>query len=72
LEVAKVNGKTPNFHSFLGISLEIGLFSSVFAVFSAPTRKLRCDLAAFFLRKREEWLARNHAIPARMMRFCAG
>jgi hypothetical protein len=37
-EVVKVNGKTPNFHSFLGISLEISLFSQVFAVF-APLRR---------------------------------
>jgi hypothetical protein len=44
LEVAKVNGKTPNFHKFLGISREISPFSQVFAVFMPG----RCDFGRFF------------------------
>jgi hypothetical protein len=64
LEVAKVNGKTPNFHSFLGISSEIRLFSLVFAGFCLED----AILAAFFLDEREKSQARNHAIPARTTR----
>jgi hypothetical protein len=65
LEVAKVNGKTPNFHSFLGISLEIGLFPLVFAVFCLED----AILAAIFLDEREQWHGRDRAIPADIGRF---
>ena len=64
-EVAKVNGKTPNFHRFLRISLEISLFSLVFAGFCLED----AISVAFFLDEREEWQARNQAIPARTQRF---
>jgi hypothetical protein len=65
LEVAKVNGKTPNFHSFLGISLEIGLFSLVFAVFCLED----AILAAISLHEREGWHGRDRAVSAEIGRF---
>jgi hypothetical protein len=73
LEVAKVNGKRPNFHRFLGIFLEIRPFSLVFAGFMPR----RCDFGRIFpereeLDEREEWQARSHAIPARTARFAEG
>src|SRR5271165_3145209 len=64
-EVVKVNGKTPNFHRFLRIFLDISPFSLVFAVFLPR----RCDFGPFFLDESEELRARNHAIPVRNTRF---
>jgi hypothetical protein len=71
LEVAKVNGKTPNFHSFLGILREIGLFSLVFAGFSVPTGKLRRNFGRIFPAQARGMVSAE-LISGWIMRFCGG